>query len=210
LLTTLAERTRRPLAVLTVSYLAGSVPFSNLVARARASVDLRQVGTGTVSGSALYDAAGFGALAAGGVADVAKGAVGPWLAGPDRPVLAAAAGGVAVCGHDWSIWLGGAGGRGISPAIGALLVHQWPGAAVLLAGLSFRVVRATGLGGFLADVALVPVLARVRGREGALAGLGVVTPMLVKRMLGNRPPATRDLRTYLARLVFDRDEWGRR
>lgn len=209
-MTALPELVRSPVAVVGLSYLAGSVPFSNLAARAGASVDLRDVGTGTVSGTALFEVTGFGPLAAAGVADVAKGAIGPWLAGPDRPVLAAIAGGAAVCGHDWSIWLGGAGGRGISPAIGALLVHHWPGAAVLVAGLSFRVVHATGLGGFLADLALLPVLARTRGPAGVLAGAAVATPMLAKRLLGNRPPATRDVSTYLARLVLDRDRWARR
>ncbi len=209
-MTSLVGRARRPVAVVAISYLAGSIPFSNLAARRRASVDLRDVGIGTVSGSALYEVAGFGPLAVAGVADVAKGAVGPLLAGPDRPVLAALAGAVAVCGHDWSIWMGGAGGRGISPAIGALLVHHWPGAVVLLGGLSFRVVGATGLGGFLADLAVIPVLARTRGVSGALAGGAVVAPMLAKRLLGNRPPTTRDCSSYAARLVFDRDEWKRR
>ena len=73
--------------------------------------------------------------------------------------------------------------------------------------LSFRAVEATGLGGFLADVAVVPVLARTGGRTAALTGMAVVAPMLAKRLLGNRPPARRDAATYAARLVFDRDEW---
>jgi glycerol-3-phosphate acyltransferase PlsY len=197
-----------PVAVVAASYLAGSVPFSNLAARRRAAVDLREVGTGTVSGTALYQVAGFGALAVAGLADVAKGALGPVLAGPDRPGLAAAAGAATVCGHNWSIWLGGAGGRGISPALGALLVRDRPGAAVLLAGLSFRVVEATGLGGFLADVTLVPVLARTKGSAGARLGAALVLPMLAKRVVGNRAPVRRDLRTYGARLLLDRDDWS--
>lgn len=196
----------RPFAVVALSYLAGSIPFSNLTARQRADVDLRDVGTGTVSGSGLYEVAGFGALAMAGMADVAKGAVGPLLAGPDRPVLSAVAGAAGVCGHNWSVWLGGAGGRGISPAMGALLVRDRPGAVTLVTGLSFKAVDATGLGGFLADVALVPVLARTRGSAGALMGAGVVLPMLVKRLAGNRPPARRDVGAYATRLVFDRDE----
>lgn len=196
----------RPLAVVALSYLAGSIPFSNLMARRRADVDLRDLGTGTVSGSGLYEVAGFGALATAGVADVAKGAVGPLLAGRDRPVLAAVAGAAGVCGHNWSIWLGGAGGRGISPAMGALLVRDRPGAVTLLMGLSFKAVDATGLGGFLADLAVAPVLARTRGPAGALMGAAVVVPMLVKRLVGNGPPARRDVATYASRLVFDRDE----
>lgn len=198
-----------PVVVVGIAYLAGAVPFSNLVARAKAGVDLREVGTGTVSGSGLREVAGFGAMAGAGVADVAKGAVGPLLAGPERPVLAALAGGAAVCGHNWSVFLAGAGGRGISPALGALGVRHQPGSATLLAGLAVgRLAGQTGLGCFIADVALVPVLARTRGRSGALAGLAVLAPMLVKRAVGNHPPARRDAATYLARLALDRDTWA--
>jgi hypothetical protein len=91
------------LAVLGLSFLAGSIPSSNIAARRRASVDLRDVGTGTVSGSALYRVAGFGPLALTGVADIAKAAVGPVLAGPTRPRLAALAGSAAIAGHNWSL-----------------------------------------------------------------------------------------------------------
>src|SRR2546423_4428071 len=111
---------RRPLVVLSAAYVSGAIPFSNLMATRRRGVDLRDVGSGTVSGTSLYQVAGFGALAVAGICDIAKGAVGPALAGRDRPVLQAAACGVAVVGHNWSPFLGGAGGRGVSPAVGAL------------------------------------------------------------------------------------------
>lgn len=199
---------RRPLAVLGFSYLVGAVPFSNLVARRRAGVDLRDVGSGTVSGTSLFEVAGFGPLAIAGVADVAKGSVGPLLAGPDRPILAALAGGAAVCGHNWSVFLGGAGGRGISPALGALAVRNWPGAATLIGSFGvFRLANQSGLGCFVGDLALVPVLARTRGRDGALAGAVVVVPMLTKRIAGNHAPTVRNPSTYLARLILDSDTW---
>jgi acyl phosphate:glycerol-3-phosphate acyltransferase len=189
-----------------VAFLAGAVPFSNLAARRRAGVDLRDVGTGTVSGTSLYAVAGFGPLAAAGVCDVAKGAVGPLLAGRDRPVLAAVAGGLAVAGHNWSPFLRGAGGRGLSPTIGALLPRAWPGAVVVLGGMTLgRFARQTGLGSFVAQCALVPVLAKLRGRDAALAGACVVLPMFAKRIVGNTPSERRDIATYVQRLVFDSD-----
>src|SRR2546423_13758476 len=110
----------RPSFVLAAAYLAGAIPFSNLIAKRRRGVDLRTIGTGTVSGTSLYEVAGFGALALAGVCDVAKGAVGPVLAGRDRPALQATACAAAVAGHNWSPFLGGAGGRGVSPAHPAL------------------------------------------------------------------------------------------
>ena len=94
----------------------------------------------------LHEVAGFGPLAVAGVLEVAKGSVGPLLAGRDRPALAAVAGGAAVAGHNWSPFLRGAGGRGISPATGALLVSAPTGAAVLLGGLAAgRLARQTAL-----------------------------------------------------------------
>jgi glycerol-3-phosphate acyltransferase PlsY len=189
------------------AWLAGSIPFSNIAAKFRANTDLRSVGSGTVSGTALYQVAGFGPLAIAGVCDVAKGGVGPLLAGPrDRPGLAAVAAAAGVAGHNWSPWLRGAGGRGISVAMGGLAGAAWPGTVVLAAGLAAgRLARQTGLGGFVADVALVPVLAATQGRRGALAGAAVAVPLLAKRIVGNRPPAERTASVYLHRLLYDCD-----
>ncbi|MGH9113334.1 MAG: hypothetical protein ACRDZN_13730, partial [Acidimicrobiales bacterium] len=66
-----SARSARPPAatVLGLAWLAGSIPFSNLAARARVGVDLREVGGGTVSGTALHEVAGFGPLAVAGVCD---------------------------------------------------------------------------------------------------------------------------------------------
>jgi glycerol-3-phosphate acyltransferase PlsY len=195
--------------VLGLAYLAGAVPFSNVAARLLRGVDLRELGTGTVSGTALYRIAGFAPLAVAGSLDVAKGAVGPLLAGRDRPVLAALAGGAAVAGHDWSPFLGFAGGRGISPALGALAVNAPAGVAVLGLGLAGgRLARRTSLGCFLAYLALVPVLARVHGRRGALAGAAVLVPIIAKRLAGNAPPPAGPERARVLwnRLVHDQDE----
>ncbi len=196
-------------AVVAAAWLAGSVPFSNIVARARARRDLREVGNGTVSGTALYEVAGFGPLAVAGVCDVAKGAVGPLLAGRDRPVVGAVAATAGVVGHNWSPWLRGAGGRGISVALGAFLPLAWPGTVVLALGLAGgRLTRRTGLGTFLAALVLVPVLARTHGRAGTVAGAGVATAMLAKRVAGNRRPTGPWAQVALHRLVFDHDPAG--
>jgi glycerol-3-phosphate acyltransferase PlsY len=193
--------------VLGVSWLSGSIPFSNIGAHLTTGVDLREVGTGTVSGTSLHEVAGFGPLAVAGVLELAKGAVGPLLAGRRRPALAAAAAAAAVAGHNWSPFLKGAGGRGISPATGALLATAPAGAAVLLGGLAAgRMAKATGFGSFLADLALVPVVRRVHGRDAALAAGAVLVPIAAKRLAGNRPPpADRRWATLRARLLFDRD-----
>jgi glycerol-3-phosphate acyltransferase PlsY len=191
-------------------WLAGAIPFANIAARRTRGVDLRTVGSGTVSGTALHQVAGFGPLAVAGVLEVGKGAVGPLLAGRDRSGVAALAGGAAVAGHNWSPFLRGAGGRGISPATGALLVTAPAAAATLLAGLVVgRLARATGLGSFVADLMLVPVGRRVHGRPGAAATAAVLVPLVAKRLAGNAPPSGgRWLPVLARRLLFDRDERG--
>jgi glycerol-3-phosphate acyltransferase PlsY len=201
-------RSMRPWLGPGAAFLIGSIPFSNIAARLTRGVDLRGVDNGTVSGSSLYRVAGFGPLAAAGVLEVGKGAVGPLIAGRDHPVAAALAAGLCVAGHNWSPFLRGAGGRGLSPAIGALGVAAWPGSLVLLAGMAGgKIVGQAAPGSLLAQAALIPVLARARGRRGALFGAAVLAPMVVKRLLGNAPVVgRRPGRVYLTRLLLDRDE----
>lgn len=197
---------RTPPVVLAASYLAGSVPFSQLMSKKRRGVDLRTVGSGTVSGTSLYKVAGFGALATAGIADIAKGAVGPLLAGREREELQAAACAAAVAGHNWSPFLRGAGGRGITAAIGALGATAPTGSAILLGGLTLgRIGGETAFGSFAADMLLVPYLSITDGRRGKLAATAVVTVLLAKRLTGNRPPKDKRARVYLNRLLFDCD-----
>jgi glycerol-3-phosphate acyltransferase PlsY len=196
-----------PAAVLACSFGFGAIPSSQIVARRRARVDLRTVSGGTVSGTSLYEVAGFAPLALAGIADIAKAVVGPALATRERPVLQALAGGAAIAGHNWSPYLRGAGGRGFAPSLGVLGVNAWPGVPVMLGGLvAGRVAHETGLGGFAAQCALIPVLAARYGRRGALVGACVVAPMWTKRLLGNKRPLGKSLRVYVNRLLFDRDE----
>jgi glycerol-3-phosphate acyltransferase PlsY len=126
---------RGALPVLAASFACGAIPFAQLAARIVTGTDLRRYGAGTVSGTALYEVAGFGPLAIAGCLEVAKGGVGPWSAGRSRPILGALAAAAGVTGHNWSPLLGGKGGRGISPSLGATLVMAPEGAAVLVTGL---------------------------------------------------------------------------
>ncbi|MHB1854199.1 MAG: glycerol-3-phosphate acyltransferase, partial [Acidimicrobiales bacterium] len=226
--TGLEDGVLKRLAVLVTAYLIGAVPFSNLLAGRLAGVDLRRFGNGTVSGTSLYKVSGFRALATAGILDIAKGASAPRLArrvaeAASLPAasappqarwrapsgLEAAAAGLVVVGHNWSPYLDGAGGRGIAPSVGAYLVVAPEGAVLLLGGLTVgRLVHHSGIGTLAGQLAVIPVLRATRGRQGALAGLALVAPMLAKRVMGNSRPASRTPRVYLARLLFDRDSWS--
>ena len=191
--------------IVPLAFGAGAVPFSNLAAKILRGVDLRTVGTGTVSGTGLYRVAGVGPLVAAGLLEVAKGAVGPALCGPGRPRMAAFASAAAVAGHNWSPFLRGAGGRGISPAIGALLVTSPAGSAALLGGMAAgRMAGETALGSLAGDLVAVVLSRRLHGAEAGMVAVAVLVPMVAKRLAGNRR-APSGSRTYLWRLIFDRD-----
>jgi len=199
-------RRRARWLALPAGFVVSSIPFTNVAARLVRGVDLRHVGTGTVSGTALYQVAGFGPLAVAGIFDVAKGAVGPLLAGPADPLLRAAAAGVSIVGHNWSPLLRGAGGRGLSPAIGALGVAAPAGAAVILAGMAGgRVAGQTALGSLAATVGAVPVVLKVHGRQAAWSAAAVAAPMIAKRLAGNHRPQDSSAAVYLWRFLLDRD-----
>src|SRR6266508_818641 len=88
------------------------------------------------------------------------------------------------------------------------LVAAGPGSLVLLGGMAGgKIVGQAAPGSLLAQAALIPVLARLRGRRGALVGAAVLAPMLAKRLFGNAPVVgERPGRVYLTRLLLDRDE----
>lgn len=110
-------------ALIAGAYLAGSIPFSFLVARAR-GVDLRQVGSGNVGGANVWRACGFGPFVVAAALDILKGAL-PTLAAlrelPGRPALAILVGLGAILGHTFPVFLGFKGGKAVATSTGVLL-----------------------------------------------------------------------------------------
>jgi glycerol-3-phosphate acyltransferase PlsY len=169
---------------LVAAYLAGAIPVSNIVARVTHGVDLREVGSGTVSPSNLYGVAGLWPTVIAGLFEVGKGAVGPALAIRQPLWAVSLAGFLAVSGHNWSPFLKGSGGRGLSTATGALAIVAWPGTVVMCAGLlAGGAVRHVYMGMTIALAALVPVLFLLRGPGYAIAGAVVVLPIGAKTVV---------------------------
>ena len=80
------------------------------------------------------------------------------------------------------------------------------GSGILLAGLALgKIAGETAIGSFVADLALVPVVARVHGRAGCIAASAVLAPIVAKRLMGNAPPRRPGPSVYLNRLLLDRD-----
>jgi acyl phosphate:glycerol-3-phosphate acyltransferase len=111
-------------AVVVVAYLIGAIPFGVVIARITGGPDPRTIGSGRTGGANTMRALGGRLALIAGLLDAGKGSVAVLIAiavggGLLLQILAALA---AILGHSRSIWIGFAGGRGIAPAFGGLLV----------------------------------------------------------------------------------------
>jgi glycerol-3-phosphate acyltransferase PlsY len=112
-----------------LGYIIGSFPTAYLLVRWKSNMDVRQVGSGNVGTLNSYQVTGSkGVGAAVLLLDLMKGA-GAVLCAPlvmQDGFGSEAAGAVgAVLGHNFPIWLGFKGGRGLATAAGAMLVIGW-------------------------------------------------------------------------------------
>jgi glycerol-3-phosphate acyltransferase PlsY len=194
-------------------YLLGSVSPTYLLGRWLGGKDLRQYGSGSLGGSMVYEHVGRWAVVPVILFDVGKAAVPAWLGlylGLGMPI-AAAAGVAAAVGHNWSIFMGFFGGRGMGTFAGVLLI-LFPWGLVWLTAL-------VGIGWRLGDSApwllvslcTMPILAYLVGGPGIV--LPLTAAMLIvtfaKRLEANRrpvpPPGPELRRVLLRRLLLDRD-----
>jgi glycerol-3-phosphate acyltransferase PlsY len=151
----------RVIGVVAVAFLLGSVPFGVLLARAR-GIDLKKVGSGNIGATNTARALGKKAGVIVLLLDTLKAwlptAAALWLRlGPEVAATAAFA---AFCGHIYSPWLKGRGGKGVACGLGAFLALA-PACAGVAAGVCLLVVVVTrlgSLGSLLGSAALVPAL----------------------------------------------------
>jgi glycerol-3-phosphate acyltransferase PlsY len=173
------------LAVLLVSYLLGSIPFGYLVGRLQ-GIDVTRYGSGRTGGTNVGRLLGWRGFLLTAVGDIGKAVAAVLLA---RLVLqnewaAAAAGLAAVIGHDWSLYLGGHGGRGVGPSFAVLLLFS-PLAALaglVVFGLVILWKRYVSLGSLTGTaVALVAVVLAVAigGQPAAYLGFALVAAPLI-------------------------------
>jgi len=204
-------------------YLLGSIPTAYLVTKWFAKRDIRQYGSGTVSGSMVYEHVARWAVVPVGLFDMAKAAFPAWLAlylDLGLPT-SAAAGLAAVAGHNWPIFLRFTGGRGLGAFMGVLaVIFPWgfPWMLVFLA-VGWRLGDSAPWA--LASLVTLPIFSYLIDGPGVVApATGVMLLLtLAKRLEANRrplpPPGPERRQVILRRLLFDRDiashaDWIRR
>lgn len=113
-----------------VGYLLGAIPFGLIVGRLTKGIDLREYGSHRTGATNALRTLGAKAAALVFVLDVTKGVAAVLIAralAADDPLWAAAVGGfAAIVGHNWSVFIGFGGGRGVATSAGALgAVTPW-------------------------------------------------------------------------------------
>ena len=148
---------------LALAYLIGSIPFGFLIARAVAGVDIRTVGSGNIGATNVGRVLGFRFFVVVFLLDFAKGYLPtrflPALLGvtsPDLPVGVAVA---AILGHNFPVFLGFKGGKGVATSLGAVWALDWVASAAAATGFvlliaAFRFVSVASLGGGLCWIAV--------------------------------------------------------
>ena len=194
-------------------YLIGSIPTAYLVSRWLKDIDLRRYGSGTVSGSMVWEHVSRWAIVPVGLFDVGKAALPAWLGlrlGLGMPI-AAAAGLAAAAGHNWPLYLRFTGGRGLGCFMGVLLVIFPWGSLWLLVFLAIGWRLGDSAPWALVSLATLPLFAHVVNGSPVVAPLAAAMLLLTlgKRLEANRrplpPPGPERRRVILRRLFLDRD-----
>jgi len=171
------------IAAAIAGYLLGSVPFGLVLTRLAGLGDIRQVGSGNIGATNVLRAGGKGLAAATVLLDGGKGAIVVLLLmqlAPGLPPLVA--GVAAVLGHNFPVWLGFKGGKGVATTLGTLLALAWPvgllcGGTWLLVALISRYSSLAGL----VSLVLSPVYAWIIDRPDVAVAAAILAVLSVIR-----------------------------
>jgi glycerol-3-phosphate acyltransferase PlsY len=128
-------------AVVIVSYLIGAIPTGYIIARAWRGIDIRDYGSGNIGATNVLRTLGRGPFILVLIADALKGYIptlATWYVFQDQGAqtahaLQVAAGIAAVLGHDFPVYIGFRGGRGVATSFGVFAALAMPLAVGLVA-----------------------------------------------------------------------------
>lgn len=181
--------------IIGLSYLLGSIPNGLIVGKLLKGVDIRQFGSKNIGATNVYRVLGpwpaFWVL----ITDIAKGVAGVYIgqAVLGTPPAALAGGIAAIAGHNWSLFLGFSGGRGVATALGVIAVLMPKVTAIVFAVWAAIVyfTRYVSLGSIVA-AAIAPPLIWLMGERTEYLVFGLVAAVFV--IVRHRPNIGRLLR----------------
>src|SRR5512136_2183917 len=107
-------------------YLCGSIPFGVLLTRLAGGPDIRSIGSGNIGATNVLRTGRKGLALATLLLDGGKGAIAAlaalFLSGEQAMLVAGFA---AVLGHNFPVWLGFKGGKGVATTVGTLFAVSW-------------------------------------------------------------------------------------
>ncbi|MBI5208911.1 MAG: glycerol-3-phosphate 1-O-acyltransferase PlsY [Elusimicrobia bacterium] len=113
--------TLRIIGLVLLSYLLGGIPTGYLVVKRLRGLDIREHGSGNPGTANVYRVAGPACGLITLFVDAMKGYVPVIMAfhlQPDRPLVMMLCGAAAIVGHDWTVFLGFKGGKGVATSAG--------------------------------------------------------------------------------------------
>lgn len=163
-----------------LAYVLGSIPTGLIIGKLFFKTDVRQYGSKNIGATNTYRVLGLKAAIPVFLGDALKGMAGVWLFSPHENLMLL--GGIlAMVGHNWSIFLGFKGGRGVATGLG-VLIFLVPLVSAICFGTWAIIVGLTKYVslGSIVGAALVPILMFVFGEPlpyilfGLLAALFVI------------------------------------
>lgn len=168
---------------LAIGYLAGSIPFGLLLAKATGQGDIRKIGSGNIGATNVLRTGRKDIAAITLILDAAKAGltgwiIQSWLGVPFGYVAATAA----LIGHCYPIWLKFKGGKGVATFFGGLFALVWPiGIVAALVWLATAVItKYSSLGALIACV-ISTLVAIIFMPQGAGVMVGVMAAIILWR-----------------------------
>jgi glycerol-3-phosphate acyltransferase PlsY len=106
-------------------YLLGSIPFGYIVGKLFKKIDIRELGSGNIGATNVFRILGPSLAFVVLIGDIGKGILSIYLVhflNIDNSLISTIAGLAVICGHDWSLFLGFKGGKGIATTFGVVFV----------------------------------------------------------------------------------------
>jgi acyl phosphate:glycerol-3-phosphate acyltransferase len=107
-------------------YILGSIPFGLVITRLTGQDDIRKIGSGNIGATNVLRTGNKVLALATLLLDASKGAAAALTLGSFDPLAGLIAGGFAVIGHNFPIWLNFIGGKGVATTLGVLIALAWP------------------------------------------------------------------------------------